>query len=359
MPRFWHGMTLGVWFKLLRDNSFAVSWQRWPMVVVITIFAVCNSFLSALQSLIYFRGFPDDRDSQPIFILGHWRSGTTLLHEMMIRDPRFGFATSYECFMPSNFLITEWASPLFNIFMPSKRPMDNMPSGWHHPQEDEFALCNLGAGSPYTMLAFPNNPRRDSKFLDFVGVTPEETSRWQHLFRWFVQRVAHRTKKQLVFKSPPHTARIKQLLEMYPRAKFVHIVRDPLSVYPSSTRLWRSLWPSQGLQIAKNEGLEEEVLSMFCRMYDSFDRERPLIPAGNFHELRYEDLVANSMGEIEKLYAALQLGDFESIRPHLTKYLIAQKSYQTNKHNLSPEMVAILAERWGPYMRRYGYFEGV
>ena len=358
-PRFWHGMTFGVWFKLLRDNGFAVSWQRWPMAVAITLFAVCNSLLSALQSLIYFRGFPDDRDSQPIFILGHWRSGTTLLHEMLIRDPRFGFATSYECFMPSNFLITEWASPIFNIFVPSKRPMDNMPAGWHHPQEDEFALCNLGAGSPYTMLAFPNNPRHDAKFLDFIGVTPEETSRWQRLFRGFVQRVAHRTKKQLVFKSPPHTARIKQLLEMYPRAKFVHIVRDPLSVYPSSTRLWRSLWPSQGLQIARNEGLEEEVLATFCGMYDSFDRERPLIPNGNFHELRYEDLVATSMSEMEKLYQALELGDFESIRPHLASYLESQKSYQTNKHNLSPEMVAKLAERWGPYMRRYGYFEGV
>ena len=63
--------------------------------------------------------------------------------------------------------------------------------------------------------------------------------------------------------------------------------------------------------------------------------------------------------EMEKLYQVLELGDFESLRPHLASYLESQKSYQTNKHNLSPEMVAKLADRWGPYMRRYGYFEGV
>ncbi len=352
-------MTLGIWFRLLLDNRFAVSWKRWHMAIAITFVAAGNSIAAAMQSLVYWRGIPDDRDSQPIFILGHWRSGTTLLHEMLIRDPRFGFPTTYECLAPSHFLISSWIAPLLRFLIPSIRPMDNMPAGMEHPQEDEFALCNLGAGSPYTMLAFPNNPRHDAGFLDFVGVTPEECSRWQRLFQWFAQRVAHRAKKQLVFKSPPHTARIKQLVEMYPRAKFVHIVRDPLAVYPSTTRLWRSLCLVQGLQIPTNVGLEEEVLATFCRMYDSFDRERTLIAAGNFYELRYEDLVANPYQEVEKLYQVLELGDFESMRPHLTSYLESQKSYQTNKHNLNPEMVTKLADRWGPYMRRYGYFKGV
>lgn len=352
-------MTLGVWFKLLRENRFAVSWQRWHMAIAITLVSVGNSIAAAIQSLIYFRGVPDDREAQPIFILGHWRSGTTLLHEMMIRDPRFGYPTSYECFSPSHFLITEWCAPLIKFLIPSKRPMDNMPAGWEHPQEDEFALCNLGAGSPYTLLAFPNTPRDDARFLDFVGTTPAERSRWMRLFRWFVQCVSHKTRKQLVFKSPPHTARIRELVEMYPRAKFVHIVRDPLSVYPSTTRLWRSLCGVQGLQIPTYEGLDEEVLSTFCRMYDSFDRSRPLVAEENFHEVRYEDLVANPLGELEKVYQQLALGDFESLRPHLASYLESQKSYQTNKHNLSPEMVAKLAERWGPYMRRYGYFAGI
>ncbi len=352
-------MTLGVWLKMLIDNRFAVSWKRWHMAISITLIAVGNSIAAAIQSLIYFRGFPDDRDSQPIFILGHWRSGTTLLHEMLIRDPRFGYPNSYECFSPAHFLVTEWCTPLLKYLIPDKRPMDNMPAGWEHPQEDEFALCNLGAGSPYTLLAFPNSPRRGDKFLDFVDVTPADRLRWLQLFRWFVQRVAYKTKKQLVFKSPPHTARIKELVEMYPRAKFVHIVRDPLSVYPSTTRLWRSLCGVQGLQIPTYEGLDEEVLATFCRMYDSFDRERPLIAAGNFHELRYEDLVANPGREMENVYQALELGDFESLRPHLASYLESQKSYQTNKHNLSSEMVTKLADRWGPYMRRYGYFDGI
>ena len=36
--------------------------------------------------------------------------------------------------------------------------MDNMAAGWDHPQEDEFALCNMGVPSPYLTIIFPNRP---------------------------------------------------------------------------------------------------------------------------------------------------------------------------------------------------------
>ena len=98
-------------------------------------------------------------------------------------------------------------------------------------------------------------------------------------------------------KSPPHTGRVKVLLEMFPDAKFVHIVRDPLVIFPSTVHLWKTLYSSQGMQKPTFDGLEEYVLANLTRMYERFETDRELIPAENFCEIRYEDLVADPVRE--------------------------------------------------------------
>ncbi|MGC4003582.1 MAG: sulfotransferase [Pirellulales bacterium] len=358
LPRFWHGMTLGVWLTMLARNTFAVSWKRWHLVAGITPIAFFNTCMSALQSLLYWGRIQKTPDPvSPIFIIGHWRSGTTHLHELMIRDPRFGYATTYECFAPSHFLLSEWIAPLLKTMLPEKRPMDNMPAGWEHPQEDEFALCNLGVGSPYGRMAFPNHPNYEREYLDPADLTPTQKTRWQAGLRWFLKCVWRRCGKRLVMKSPPHTARVAALLEMFPDAKFVHITRDPRAVYPSTVRLWKSFDNLQGLQIPTFDDLEERVQTDFVRMYTAFERDRPLLNDGNLCEVRYEDLVARPLDEMERIYRTLGIENFEEARGPLETYLNAQKSYQTNKHTLPGDTEAMLEAKWGPYMRRYGYFE--
>src|SRR5688572_15656114 len=145
-PRFWHGMTLRPWLGLIARNQFDFSITRIPTVFAITAFSCGNSVLSALQHLIYARKIArTEIKVPPLFIVGHWRSGTTLLHELLIRDERHTYATTCQCFAPEHFLLTErLITKLFGFVMPDKRPMDNMEAGWSRPQEDEFAICNLG-----------------------------------------------------------------------------------------------------------------------------------------------------------------------------------------------------------------------
>ena len=98
----------------------------------------------------------------PVFIIGHWRTGTTLLHELLILDERHTFPNTYDCLVPNHFLLTEsFFLRWMRFLMPAHRPMDNMAAGWDRPQEDEFALCMLGQPSPYLTIAFPNRPPQD------------------------------------------------------------------------------------------------------------------------------------------------------------------------------------------------------
>ena len=127
--------------------------------------------------------------------------------------------------------------------------MDNMAAGWDRPQEDEFALCNIGARSPYLTIAFPNRPPQDQDYLDFRGVPTAEVERWKRAFLWFLKCLTLRNPKRIVLKFPGHTARIRTLLEMFPKAKFLHIVRNPYVLFPSTVNLWKRLYRDEGLQM--------------------------------------------------------------------------------------------------------------
>ncbi len=273
----------------------------------------------------------------------------------MVLDARYTFPTTYECLAPNHFLISAWLLTKLKFLLPSKRPMDNMITGWDRPQEDEFALCNMGIPSPYLTMMFPNEPPQYSEYLTLEGLPAAEVDRWKNALQWFLKHVTLRSPKRIILKSPPHTARIKTLLEVFPDARFVHIVRDPYAVYRSTVRLWKTLYKFQSLQEPTHEGLEEYVYSCFERMYEKFERERSLIPPSRLFEVRYEDLVQDVVGQMRAIYDHLTLGEFETMLPKLEAYLRDTKDYRTSSYEIPDELRSQIDRRWGPYMRRHGY----
>ncbi|MBX7073409.1 MAG: sulfotransferase [Pirellulales bacterium] len=356
-PRYWVGANFSGWTRELAVNRFAVSPTRAHMAVAGTIYSVFNSSLGVLENLIYrSRVAATPITHEPIFILGHWRCGTTLLHELLILDPEHASPNTWQCFAANHFLLSEQIGKKLLWFMlPAQRPMDNMPLGWDNPQEDEFALCNLGIPSPYLSILFPNAPPRYPQYLDLAGLSAEELDRWKGTLHRFLQRVSYRERKRLVLKSPPHTARVKTLLELFPDARFVHMVRDPEVLFASTMHLWKSLYESQGLQRPSFDGLEEHVFETFNRLHQKFQEERALIAPNRLCEMRYEDLVNAPLPQLDALYAQLELGDFKRARPRVEQYFNREKNYKTNRYELDDARRAEIRERWGDYLKTHGY----
>jgi hypothetical protein len=357
-PRMWLGCDLAAWTRLLARNRFAVAPSCWYIAAVDTIASTVNTLLSVPQHVWYGRQIARMQiDEPPVFIIGHWRTGTTLLHELMALDPRNAVPTTYECFAPHHFLVTERVgTKLLSFMMPDRRPMDNMAIGWDRPQEDEFALCILGLPSPYNTIAFPNRGPQFGEYLDLERVGPGSLSRWKRIFLRFLKQVALRNPgKRLVVKSPPHTCRIKVIQELFPRARFVHLVRDPYVLFPSTVNLWKSLYRAHGLQRPTFEGLEEYVLSTFSDMHDRLEQTRPLVEPSRFFDLRYEDLVTEPVGAVRAVYEHLGLEGFAELRPRLEQRAAAMADYRPNRYELTPEQRAEVGRRWAPYFRRYGY----
>lgn len=358
MPRFWHGMRLSTWARELARNRLAISPSRIPMTCAITCFTAMNSVLAGLERVVYGRQIDAvELREPPLFILGHWRAGTTFLHELLIRDPAHTYFTTYQCFTPHHFVLSEkWFVPWIDVFVPERRPMDNMAAGWDRPMEDEFALQSLGVPTPYLSSMFPNRGEVYPEYLTLRDLTDAERARWKLELLQFCKRASLRDNRRLVIKSPAHTARVRTLLEMFPNAKFVHIARDPAALYRSTVGLWRSLNAEEGLQVVRDESwIRPYVIHSLRRMYQAYFEDRELLGDDQLVELRYEDLVDDPKSQLHEIYDRLELGDFGRIEPALDAHLHDVKNYRTNRHSLDDETRELIRGEWTRYFDEFGY----
>jgi hypothetical protein len=353
----WEGCDFFAWWRLLCRNYFAVHPRYIYIAVIITFVSAFHTILRCVQDFLYRDVLARTRiEKGPLFIIGHWRTGTTLLHELLILDERHTYPNTYQCLEPNHFLLTErFFRRWVRFLVPSHRPMDNMAAGWERPQEDEFALCMLGQPSPYLTVAFPNHSPQGMEYLDLDRLPDRARKRWKQAFVGFLRRLAINDPRRLILKSPTHSCRIKTLLEIFPDACFVHIVRNPYVVFPSTMNLWKSLYRAHGLQCPTFAGLGEHVLTTFVSLYERLEEGRPHIAPRRFYELRYEDLVNDPVAAVGKLYDHLELGGFERLRPRLERYLEQMSSYKTNRYELPAGQRDKISRRWGPILRRYGY----
>jgi hypothetical protein len=167
--------------------------------------------------------------------------------------------------------------------------------------------------------------------------------------------VTYKYGKRLVLKSPTHTARIRMLLQLFPDAKFVHIHRHPFAVYRSTKHLQlnsRQYFSMQG----RDYDDHERILAMYGKMYDAYFAEKELIPAGNLAEVAYDELDADPIGRMGRIYEELDLPDFSEARPAVERYIASLGTYEKGKHaQLSDAVRRDIVARWGQTFDEWNY----
>jgi hypothetical protein len=356
-PTIWNMMGIRAWYRLLKAHSFRMSPAKIPTALLVTYSALIISMAGVVQSLIFGRRLKKTVIEQhPMFVIGHWRSGTTHLHELLSLDDRYAFPTTRECMTPHHCLTTERIFPLlWGWLLPKRRPMDGMAGGLDHPQEDEFALLALGVPTPMWRIAYPG-ATAGQPFLSLRDVSERDKHEWLTMFEKFLRLVTYRQPgKPLILKSPPHTARVRLLAKMFPNARFIHIVRDPLTVFASSVHLWRTLHSVSGMVPARGLEIESFVIECMKDMYLDFESAVAELPPNRFHQLRYEDLTTDPQTILQGCYRALDLGDFETVQPRVDEYLRKINGYQTNDYDISLAAKEVVQKEWGSIYQKWGY----
>ncbi|RLI63063.1 MAG: hypothetical protein DRO63_08865, partial [Candidatus Gerdarchaeota archaeon] len=139
-------------------------------------------------------------------------------------------------------------------------------------------------------------------------------------------------------------------------AKFIHIYRNPIDVFPSTLRMYEKMFPYFFLQkpFSMKEG-KEIIFDLYEEMFQRFFMEKQLIPKGNLIEIKYETFIQNPLQGLEQIYSGLNLQGFEKVKDHFQHYVAAQKNYQRNVHTLDKELEQEIATRWKFTLERLGY----
>lgn len=351
------GMALGTFLKVLIRNGFAVDLQHLGRIIDLVMFGVLNSVLGGADRLIYGQMIRDRKiASGPLFILGHWRCGTTHLQNLLNLDQNFISPTAFQATFPHCLNNRKILKSIFDRIAPRKRPMDNMVFGCDVPHEDEFALVALTGISPYIRALFPITGNSRYEALDPEAIPPEALEEWKKSFLFFLKMVACCSNgERLLLKSPTHLGRVHVLLELFPDAQFVHIVRNPYTVFLSSRRLWQDLFSYSHLQTVDQDLVDEIILSWHVEMYSLFERDRRLIPRGALHEIRFEDLEAMPIKTLKSIYNCLNLCDFDMFADKAANYLESIREYKKNEYHLDAVTRAKVAHSWKWTFEKYGY----
>ena len=313
-----------------------------------------QSFLHEIQKKSVAEQLANLEVPTPIFVLGFWRSGTTLLHELLCCDSRFGFPSTFACLNPTHFLLSErWTASRFDREV--ARPMDDVRYSWASPQEDEFALLALGAPSAYRALVVPSLMLDANRLLDLDTQTAEDQELWSETFEYFLKLLTLQQRKTMILKSPTHGYRMQTLQKRFPDARYVLIERNPYEVFASNLKLWRTLTSKYGLEGCSETQLEEFVLAAYLLHQEAVSEGIRRCAHGFIAQIRYEDLVDAPVEQISRLYGSLNLGDFAATRTHMEEHLRKVSSHRRNRFKLSRSQKALVDGRWSGIISQGGY----
>jgi hypothetical protein len=313
-----------------------------------------SSAMAGLQETVAREQLAKANYRNAIVVLGYWRSGTTLLHELLCLDASYTYPTTHACMNPQHFLLSE-ASALAHGGSSTQRPMDEMEVRSGSPQEDEFALLSLGARSPYEALLLPTILPEALKLSDPRDLSAQDEKRWHEVFLSFLAGVSARGMgRPMILKSPTHGFRVATLRELLPDARFVLIVRDPWTNFESVVRMWRKMFETYALEpIPPDEDIREAVIADRPRFEAKLASSTTDLPGNRFTTITYESLVANPAEVVEQLYHRLELGDFETVRQAVVAETERRRGYQAKGSLPSDVWRQRISDEWAEILRQY------
>ncbi|MDX1636385.1 MAG: sulfotransferase [Balneolaceae bacterium] len=291
----------------------------------------------------------------PVFIIGHWRSGTSFLQYLMSQDPRFGYMNKFQVVFPDLFLTGE------RVLKPLIR---RIPEGLKLVNDAQNMSINLDLDSPSeieigltTMISpsslhwghiFPTRAREYfDKFIFFDHLSEEEKERWSQDYRHLIRKTSLKNNgRQLLIKSPGNAARMSQLLDLYPDARFIFIHRNPYDVFYSNKKMWKTLLDNLALEPFSETEMEEEIIYLYARLMRTYLEQRSAVPWGQLTEIRFDRFVDHPVRQLESAYNHLQIDRFDEVKPHFERFLDTQTRGKTSSYEYDPEILERLHSEW-------------
>ena len=294
----------------------------------------------------------------PVFIVGHWRSGTTHLANLLSRSGAFGFLSPMAVGLPAEALgLGRVVRPFVEQFFPKHRLIDEIALASDMPQEDELAMANLSTLSCQHGVYAPDRLIEEfDRGLFGTGVGAAEHARWAWMLERYVAKMTWSAGgKPLLIRNPASSTRIAAIRSIWPDARFIHIHRDPRAVFGSSVAMFATLL--RELAIGRADGADPRALvrHVYPRLVTSVLDAAEALPAGAFVSVAHAALSRHPLETVAMVADAIGLDRGMEGTAAMADYAAA--------HRRAPRIHALtdadhrFLDRHGDLVRRLGYGE--
>ncbi|UCG27925.1 MAG: sulfotransferase [Bacteroidales bacterium] len=296
-------------------------------------------------------------EKPPVFIIGHWRSGTTFLHNLLSCMSDAAYPTTFHTVFPNNLFafkgIIKW---LMQYFLPKRRPVDEVKMDSNNPQEEEMAFGNAFFFSYYYWFYFPKEyDEIAERFLFVEHITDEEQEKFKKNYVRFIKRTMINTGgSRYISKNPPNTARIPILLDMFPEAKFIYLSRDPYETLVSTYRFCNAFLKTLQLQEFNDTDLWKIVIDTYRSLIERYRRYKSLIPEDQLIEIQYKDLVNQPEHVLDTIFDRFFPGLPEE-KERIIQHIPSLSEHKANTYRFEKDFIRWVNREIGPLIVEQGY----
>ncbi|HSM24513.1 MAG TPA: sulfotransferase, partial [Anaerolineaceae bacterium] len=325
-------------------------------IIVLTLFIIFFPFIEVVTwfafwlDKIFYPQFEDCKITNPVFVIGNYRSGTTLLHRYLSFDyQRFTSMTGWEIFIAPSIVQRKllylfvaadrfFGSPVVRTFDHlwekfAQGPVYFHKMGVRDPDEDENLLAHIWSGIiPLNLFPeFEVGKIPGYAYYDKL-LNQRQKERIMNFYRGCIQRhlYFHGGKKIYLSKSPSFSGHIETLIEAFPNAKFIYIVRSPYEVVPSSINLWSFKWHVT-LEPDEEYPYKDQVLDMIIDYYLHPYEVLKKLPEDRYHFVYYDELMENPETSVQAIYDAFGFQIYPSFSRRLNRIIRRHQNYKRPK----------------------------
>ena len=348
---------LDAWFRILARAQTTISPRYWPRLAwclftsaIATAATLPERLMLAPFLAAAYRRPKSAHSALPtLIVLGYYRSGTTHLHYLLSCDPRFITPKWYQTLAPTGFLLSwEALRWLMTPFVSSTRPQDDVAIGPEWPAEDDFAVNNWsGACTMPGRMLLPSAWDRFRNLNDIEHAPPADRTAFGRAlsgFCWKLRRLSRGgNSRPLLLKTPAHTARVAELVRIFGGSaagsgavKFIHLSRDASAVLRSNVAMHSRFEPYFLEGYPGDAIIRERITAEYDATERAFLRDAASLPPTSLARLRYQDLIADPLGQLRRIYAELNLDLTPEISARFAAYLHTVADYRAASDKPKP-----------------------
>ncbi len=342
-----------IWFSFFKSEGTPGRMTPKRFFVLIFIFLIYPLWHFSIRlaygfDKIFYPELQDQNIEQPIFIVGNFRSGTTLLHRLLAKDNSFTGMKTWEIYLAPTILQRKFYHWVLNINRFIGNPIQRIinsfektlkkyayihPSGLNQIEEDGHIFFHLF--STYNLFAFFPFPELVRNYIYYDDEIPESQKEEEMAYyQGVLKRHMYSNKgKRYISKSPTYSAKVRTLHKQFPDAKFINLVRSPLRVIPSSVSMYSQHWkiygePEEDYPQTGSEVIREQA--KFWYLYPH--RYLKNLPSDQYVMVRYKDLTVDPKTTIKNIYRKLGIEMTPEYEKTLTVESEKAKRYKSHHH---------------------------